>query len=135
MVLKLVYVSSYVSPCTVYSHSIEASGLHCFNSFINSRTIMKKFSKRILRNSFKAGLVGKQVVVVSPKYTSQIDSVSGKREGIRQGIRFYAKNGLVYDSDINAAVNIAKRSKLPVSYGNILDGQAIVIRPIVNLSW
>ena len=36
---------------------------------------------------------------------------------------------IVYDADLNASRNIGKRSKLPVSYGNILDGQATVNSP------
>lgn len=86
--------------------------------------------RRIL--TYKAALANKRVVCVSPYYTSQIDSVTGKREGIRKGCRFYSENGLVYDADVNAAVNIAKRSELPISCGNILDGQAIVNKPITN---
>jgi IS605 OrfB family transposase len=76
--------------------------------------------------TYKAGLVGKQVVCVNPSYTSQIDCVTDQKLGIRKGCRFYAKSGLIYDADINAAVNIAKRTKRPVSYKNILDGQAVV---------
>lgn len=79
--------------------------------------------------TYKAENTGKSVVLVSPAYTSQIDSITGLREGERRGCRFYAKSGLVYDADLNATINIAKRSKLPVSYGNILDGQAIVNSP------
>jgi len=33
---------------------------------------------------------------------------------------------------LNASRNIGNRSKLPVSYGNILDGQALVNVPIVR---
>lgn len=86
--------------------------------------------RRIL--TYKAENMGKTISLVSPAYTSQTDSVTGFREGERRGRRFYAKNGLVYDADLNAAVNIAKRSKLPVSCGNILDGQAEVKRLIVG---
>lgn len=86
--------------------------------------------RRVL--TYKALLLGKQVVVVNPAHTSQIDSVTGRREGERKGRRFYSKSGLIYDSDINAARNIGQRSKLPVSYGNILDGQGVVTRPIVG---
>ena len=81
--------------------------------------------------SYKAENRGMTVALVSPAYTSQTDSVTGKVDGKRCGRRFYATNGLVYDSDVNAAVNIGKRSKLPVSQGNLLDGQAVVIRPNV----
>lgn len=81
--------------------------------------------------TYKAELQGKSVVLVNPTYTSQTDSVTGKVEGERKGRRFYSKNGLVYDADINAARNIGQRSKLPVSYGNILDGQGVITRPNV----
>jgi IS605 OrfB family transposase len=80
---------------------------------------------------YKAFLLGKRVVTVNPAYTSQTDSLTGKKEGARKGRRFYAKSGLIYDADLNAARNIGQLSKLPVSYGNILDGQAVVTQPIV----
>jgi transposase len=83
--------------------------------------------RRIL--TYKAENIGKNVILVSPAYTSQIDSFSGIKEGVRRGCRFYAKSGIVYDADLNAARNIGNRSKLPVSYGNILDGQATVNSP------
>lgn len=86
--------------------------------------------RRIL--TYKAENTGKTVILVNPYLTSQIDSVTGKHEGERKGRRFYAVNGLIYDSDLNASVNIAKKSKLPVSCGNILDGQAIVTLPNVD---
>jgi len=84
--------------------------------------------RRIL--TYKAENMGKHVCLVSPSYTSQIDNISGIKEGIRKGCRFYAKSGLVYDADINAAINIARRSKHPISIGNFLDGQGEVKRPI-----
>lgn len=80
---------------------------------------------------YKAENVGKNVLLVCPSYTSQIDSLTNKKEGERRGCRFYAKNGLVYDADLNASRNIGQKSKLPVSYGNILDGQGSVIIPNV----
>ncbi len=83
--------------------------------------------RRIL--TYKAKNMGKHICLVSPAYTSQIDSISGIKEGIRKGCRFYAKSGLVYDADINAAINIARRSKHPISQGNLLDGQGIVNCP------
>lgn len=85
--------------------------------------------RRVL--TYKAINARKSICLVSPAYTSQIDSNSGIREGERKGCRFYAKSGLVYDADINAAVNIARRSKHPISQGNLLDGQGIVNCPIV----
>lgn len=88
--------------------------------------------RRVL--TYKALYRGKSVVVVNPAYTSQTDSLSGKRDGERRGRRYYAKSGLVYDADLNAARNIGQRSKLPVSYGNILDGQGIIASPIVETS-
>lgn len=83
--------------------------------------------------TYKAQNMGKTVAVVNPAYTSQTDSLTGKRDGERRGRRFYCKNGLVLDADINAARNIGQRSKLPVSYGNILDGQAVATRLIVGI--
>jgi len=80
--------------------------------------------------TYKAKNMGKHVCLVSPAYTSQIDSISGIKEGERKGIRFYAKSGLVYDADINAAINIARRSKHPISQGRLLDGQGIIKSPI-----
>ena len=85
--------------------------------------------RRIL--TYKALLHGKQVITVCPSYTSQLDHKTQLLDGKRQGIRYYAKGGEVYDADINASVNIAIRSKLPFSYSNTLDGQAIVNSPIV----
>lgn len=81
--------------------------------------------------TYKAELLGKRVVLVNPAYTSQTDSATGKVSGKRCGRRFYAESGVVYDADLNAARNIGQRSKLPVSYGDILDGQAHVSAPIV----
>ena len=82
--------------------------------------------RRIL--TYKAENKGKTVLLVCPYNTSKTDSITGKVEGDRKGRRFYAKSGLIYDSDINAAINIAKLSKLPISQGNLLDGQAVVNR-------
>ena len=87
--------------------------------------------RRIL--TYKAGLVNKQVVCVNPAYTSQTDCITGKREGNRIGTRFYAKSGLVYDADINAAVNLTRLAKLPTLLGNLLSGQAVVNQPIAGI--
>lgn len=83
--------------------------------------------------TYKALLLGKQVALVCPRYTSQTDSVTGKREGERKGRRFYSKSGLIYDADINASINIAKKTKLPISQGNLLDGQGLISDPYVLL--
>ena len=69
--------------------------------------------KQIL--TYKATLAGKQVVSVSPCFTSQTDSRTSKKEGIRTGCRFYCTDGVVFDADWNAAVNIAQKSKHPLS--------------------
>ena len=71
----------------------------------------------MLRNilTYKAQTCGKQVVTVSPAYTSQIDSISGKKDGIRSGCRYYSKSGLIYDADWNAAINIKNRFEHPIS--------------------
>ncbi len=88
--------------------------------------------KQIL--TYKALLNEKTVIEVSPAWTSQIDNVSGKKEGDRKGRRFYAKSGKIYDSDINGAINIGLRSKLPVSQTEKLTyGQANVNSPIVGV--
>jgi IS605 OrfB family transposase len=80
--------------------------------------------------TYKAPLHGKQLISVSPYYTSQIDHRTGKKDGTRKGRRYIGKDGIVLDADQNASINIAQRSKLPVSYVTILDGQAAVNRPI-----
>lgn len=84
--------------------------------------------------SYKAPIYGKTVISVCASYTSQIDSQTGKRDGKRQGRRYYSKNGKIYDADVNAAINIATRSKLPVSYSSdrITYGQANVKSPIMG---
>ena len=88
--------------------------------------------KQIL--TYKALLNEKTVIEVSPAWTSQIDHVTGKKEGDRKGRRFCAKSGKIYDSDINGAINIGLRSKLPVSQTKKLTyGQANVNSPIVGV--
>jgi IS605 OrfB family transposase len=81
--------------------------------------------------TYKAPFYGKLLLSVNPAYTSKIDHRTGKSDGSRQGRRYYGKDGVVLDADQNAAINIALRSKLPVSYITILDGQAIVNSPNV----
>ena len=65
--------------------------------------------------TYKAQTCGKQVVTVSPAYTSQIDSQTNKRDGQRVGCRYYSKSGLIYDADWNAAINIKNRFEHPIS--------------------
>lgn len=57
---------------------------------------------------YKAPLVGKRVETVEPAYTSQLDC-RGLPNGKRLGTRYYAADGLVFDADWNAAINIANR--------------------------
>lgn len=79
--------------------------------------------------TYKALLCGKRVETVSPAYTSQIDSSTGKRDGLRQGTRYYSQSGKVYDADWNAAINIVNRktAKLklehPVSFDEPICGK------------
>jgi IS605 OrfB family transposase len=63
----------------------------------------------------KAQLVGKRVETVSPAFTSQTDSRTNKRNGIRHGCNYICFDGVVLDADWNAAVNIALRAKHPLS--------------------
>ena len=72
--------------------------------------------------TYKATLVGKQVVSVSPIYTSQTDCRTNKRDGKRLGCRYYCADGIVFDADWNASVNIAQKSKHPLSNVLPIDG-------------
>lgn len=89
--------------------------------------------KQIL--TYKALLKEKTVIIVDPKYTSQTDYKTGiiNKES-RKGRRYYSGSSLIYDSDVNASINIGKRSKHPVSYSDnrVIYGQAIVNSPIVD---
>jgi len=76
--------------------------------------------KQIL--SYKALLHGKRVETVSPFMTSQTDCTTGKKDGIRKNRRFYCANGIILDSDWNAAINIARKSKHPFSFSIPYDG-------------
>lgn len=107
----------------------------------NSKSINNKIGqvpfyqfKQIL--TYKAPLYGKTVILINPKFTSQIDSRTGLKDGLRKGSRYYCSDGQILDADINAAINIAKRSKLPVSLwsnsGFETYGQAVVIRSNVG---
>ena len=67
------------------------------------------------RLTHKAQFVGKRVETVSPAFTSQTDSRTNKRDGIRQGCNYVCSDGVVLDADWNAAVNIALRANHPLS--------------------
>jgi transposase len=85
--------------------------------------------RRIL--TYKALLHHKQVITVSPAYTSQIDHRTGKLDGKRIGGRYIGKDGQILHADINAACNIGLRSKLPCSISNYYAWQAKANSPIV----
>ena len=72
--------------------------------------------------TYKVTLVGKQVVSVSPMYTSQTDSRTNKRDGKRIGCRYYCADGIVFDADWNASVNIAHKGNHPLSNVLPIDG-------------
>ena len=77
--------------------------------------------KQIL--TYKAPLRGKRVETVRPEYTSQEDCRTHRTRGCkRQGCRFYTADGLVFDADWNAAINICNR-KHPTSFSLPLDGR------------
>lgn len=86
--------------------------------------------RRIL--TYKALLHNKQVITVSPAYTSQIDHRTGKLDGKRIGGRYIGKDGQILHADCNAACNIALRSKLPCSISDYYAWQAKVNSPIVG---
>ena len=95
---------------------------------------------RMLRDilTYKAPHIGKNVVTVNPANTSKND-YRGLDRGTRQGCRYYAVDGKVFDSDINAAINILHRhSKHDSSFVEPIDGfyrprsQGCVNDPIVT---
>ena len=86
--------------------------------------------RRIL--TYKALLHQKQVITVSPAYTSQIDHRTSKLDGKRIGGRYIGKDNQVLHADVNAACNIGLRSKLPCSISNYYAWQAKVNSPIVG---
>ena len=81
--------------------------------------------------TYKAHLHQKEVQIVSPAYTSQIDPRTGLKDGIRKGSRYTGKDGQTLHADANAACNLAIISKHPCSISNYLSWQATVNRPIV----
>lgn len=83
--------------------------------------------------TYKATHVGKRVESVSPSYTSQIDSMTGKRDGQRKGCRYYSSNGIVYDADWNAAINIKNR-KHSTSSRVPLDGTLDLVDRLMSTS-
>ena len=83
--------------------------------------------------TYKATHVGKRVESVSPSYTSQIDCMTGKRDGQRKGCRYYSSSGLVYDADWNAAINIRNR-KHSTSFDTPIDGKLNLVDRLQSIS-
>ena len=83
--------------------------------------------------TYKALLKGKRVETVSPSYTSQIDCMTGKRDGQRKGCRYYSSSGLVYDADWNAAINIRNR-KHSTSFDTPIDGKLNLVDRLQSIS-
>ncbi len=102
---------------------------------LNNKFSQAPFHKIRTYLTYKALLAGKRVEVINPSFTSQIDWRTSKKDGERRGCRYIGADGVILDADLNAANNIAMRSKLPVSSITLckgLDGQAIVNSPIVR---
>lgn len=85
---------------------------------------------------YKAKAKGKQVVEVSPCWTSQ-DDCRGLSPGIRSGGKYTGIDGRVLHADINAACNIALKAKSAYKLDNpalcvysAISGQADVNQPI-----
>ena len=107
---------------------------HRGKKFNNKQAQVPYFDlRRIL--TYKALLMGKQVVTVDPAYTSKND-YRGIEKGKRQGCRYYTNDGKVFDADWNASINIANRYstrkkvkgvELPVSFGLPIDGKLNLI--------
>ncbi len=89
---------------------------------------------------YKALLLNKEVTVIDPRFTSQQD-YRGKKNGVRRGHEYQTVDGLIFHADLNAANNIAIKSKLPAllvdpvnSFTGInpSGGQGAVNHPIVD---
>lgn len=81
--------------------------------------------KRII--GYKAPVAGKQVETVSPMYTSQMDCRTSTRDGERHGRRYICSDGIIFDSDWNASINIGQRSNHLVSSKLPIEGQLIIL--------
>lgn len=80
------------------------------NTKHNNRLNQVSFSalKNILL--YKALFLGKEIVTVSPAFTSQDDCRNIER-GVREGRRYFTSDNKVFDSDWNAAINIQQSYK------------------------
>ena len=83
--------------------------------------------------TYKALLKGKRVETVSPSFTSQIDCMTGKRDGQRKGCRYYSSSGVIYDADWNAAINIRNR-KHSTSFDTPIDGKLNLVDRLMSTS-
>ena len=74
--------------------------------------------------TYKALLKGKRVETVSPEYTSRQDCRHSSGVGCKRvGCRFYTKDGMVFDADWNASINIMNRYKHSTSFSLPIDGR------------
>lgn len=88
------------------------------SSTFASKNQWKNFNRRM--SSWAKGVLAKSVqevskqrgakhVLVNAAYTSQMDSLTGRLEGVRKGEKFYRANGDVLQADFNAARNVLAR--------------------------
>ena len=82
--------------------------------------------------TYKALLKGKRVETVSPEYTSRQDCRTQSGVGCKRiGCRFYTKDGMVFDADWNASINIMNQYKHSNSFSLPIDGRLNLIdRPL-----
>jgi putative transposase len=109
-----------------------------------NRNSISQVPFRIIRDTlvYKARTLNKEVETVNPYMTSQ-DDYRDINRGERKGCRYYASDGLVFDADVQASINVAKKSSYcrkgehPISLIEPIDGsfkpcgQASVNRPNV----
>ncbi|WP_293019177.1 MULTISPECIES: transposase [unclassified Moorena] len=93
---------------------------------------LNSWMKGQMRDSLEkwANWTGSVVTEVQPSYTSQVDSVTGTLLGKRNGDNFTRFNGVVLQSDHNAAKNILNRGtdKEITRYMNKTEVQAVLLR-------
>jgi transposase len=92
--------------------------------------------------TYKAPIRGKRIKTVNPAYTSQRDH-RGLAGGERKGCRFNASDGVIFDADWNAAINIARKyvqtqeakgAKHPVSFNLPLRGRLNLMGRLLSTS-
>jgi hypothetical protein len=92
--------------------------------------------------TYKAPLRGKRIKTVNPAYTSQRDH-RGLAGGERKGCGFISSDGVIFDADWNAAINIARKyvqtqeakgAKHPVSFNLPLRGRLNVTGRLLSTS-